>query len=159
MSNLDFYQVPVPENGESSSQPTSNFEEELDLIFQEEEENPLDLIHDEIDEWLEVGNKAERKEKDAKYGKWVRRLDASFKTSATSSERNKKYFTDHNASFPSLCRIAEMVCATPGSSGSIERLFSKANDIMSSERNCMSTTTVEMILQVSSFTSVKSLFE
>ena len=32
------------------------------------------------------------------------------------SERNVKFFTDHSSAFPSLCRIAEMVGATPGSS-------------------------------------------
>jgi len=53
----------------------SNFDEEFDLSFQNENEIISVSIHEEIEEWFQIGNKAERKERDLKYGKWARGLD------------------------------------------------------------------------------------
>ena len=69
------------------------------------------------------------------------------------------YFTNHSGEFPLLKRISDVVNTIPGSSGSIERLFSIANDMMSPKRNSLNTSTAYQLLQVGSYYSIKSFFE
>ncbi|CAG5101859.1 Oidioi.mRNA.OKI2018_I69.chr1.g37.t1.cds [Oikopleura dioica] len=141
-----------------SSQAKSTFEEEMEQYSSDEDECEKSST-DEFSAWFKKENKTERKESVKRYKQWLNQLDPQFKTSASTAERSLMYFTHHAGTYPTFARIAQLVRSTPGSSGSIERLFSKANDIMSSKRNCLNTSTVELILQVSSYPNVQNLFE
>ncbi|CAG5076864.1 Oidioi.mRNA.OKI2018_I69.PAR.g8571.t1.cds [Oikopleura dioica] len=141
-----------------SSQAKSTFEEEMEQYSSDEDECEKSST-DEFSAWFKKESKMERKESVKRYKQWLNQLDPMFKTSASTAERSLMYFTHHAGTYPTFARIAQLIRSTPGSSGSIERLFSKANDIMSSKRNCLNTSTVELILQVSSYPNVQNLFE
>jgi hypothetical protein len=154
---FSFSQLTSP-SSQAPSQAKSTFEEEMDQYSGDEDEDDRSFV-DEFSAWFKTENRKERKESVKRYKQWLQKNDPSFRTSATTADRSLMYFTNYAGDFPTFARIAQLIRATPGSSGSIERLFSKANDIMSSKRNSLNTSTVELILQVSSYPNVQNLFE
>ena len=133
----------------------SIFEEELEMVFAKTvKKTPEEKRKDEINAWF---SKSSQKNMDFK--KWFYSLPSETNTSNFFSQRNKQYFTDHAGEYPLLKRISDLVNTIPGSSGSIERLFSIANDMMSAKRNSLNTSTAYQLLQVGSYYSIKSFFE
>lgn len=60
--------------------------------------------------------------------------------------RPLKYWKDNSHRFPYLSQIAKDIFGTPASSGSVERVFSTATDIMTSKRNRMKADLFSMLM-------------
>ena len=116
-----------------------------------------DPASEELDLWFAKSTKENKKA--TQFKKWNDSLGSSFKTTASISQRTKRYFEEHVSVYPTIKRVSDIVNTLPGSSGSIERLFSKANDLLSSKRNNLDISTVENLLQTDSYNNVRQFFE
>ena len=111
-------------------------------------------LKDKIKAWFSSSG-----EKNKKFQSWFYSLPSATRTSGSISQRNKLYFTDHAGDYPLLKRISDVVNTIPGSSGSIDRLFSILNEMMSAKRNNLHTSTAYEVVQVSSYYSIESFLE
>lgn len=127
----------------------SLFEKELKINCARRQAKQKKTIADEIHDWREFDSED--------YAEWMATL--SDENDTAHGVRNLKFFSDFASKFPKLKLMSDLINQIPGSSGAIERLFSKANDLMSSKRNKISTENVESSLMCSSYDHVKYFFE
>ena len=67
------------------------------------------------------------------------------------NEHLMKFFRAHQAKFPRMQRIAEMVLNAPTSSSEIERAFSISKMTLTDRRNRLLPTKLEQIMQMQKF--------